>query len=157
MTMFPPWWAWAILSLLLGLSEIHKPGAYLIWISLGAAATAAIDFGVELSFAGQIGTFAVASAISCAGGYFIYNRFSQPVERAENLNRRDLEMIGQQGIAFGAFANGHGKVRVGDTVWLAEGPDMEDGTPVVIRAMHGTSASVEPLPKNGKNDAAAEG
>ena len=42
MTAFP-WWAWMILAGGLGLAEMGVPGAYLMWIALGATLTGALD------------------------------------------------------------------------------------------------------------------
>ena len=67
-----PWWAWMVLAGVLGLAEMGVPGAYLMWIALGAALTGALDAAVGLSMAGQLGTFAAASAFSCIVGYFVY-------------------------------------------------------------------------------------
>lgn len=143
MTLFA-WWAWAILAAAIGLAELHAPGSYLIWIALGAALTALIDALFGLSLAGQIGTFAVASAISCIAGYFVYRKLSHRRAAASPLNQRDLGMIGTHGVVCEPLLNGRGKVRLGDTVWLAEGPDLAEGTPIAVKSVRGTSVIVEP-------------
>jgi membrane protein implicated in regulation of membrane protease activity len=33
-------------------------------------------------------------------------------------------------------------VRIGDTVWLAEGHDLAEGTPVIVAGVHGTRLEV---------------
>ena len=42
-----------------------------------------------------------------------------------------------------AIQNGRGKVRVGDTVWQAEGPDVPAGASVKVTAAKGTVLVVE--------------
>jgi membrane protein implicated in regulation of membrane protease activity len=42
-----------------------------------------------------------------------------------------------------AIQNGRGKVRVGDTQWLAEGPDLPAGTRVKVTAAKGSLLVVE--------------
>jgi membrane protein implicated in regulation of membrane protease activity len=42
-----------------------------------------------------------------------------------------------------AIQNGRGKVRVGDTVWLAEGPDAPSGASVRVIAAKATVLVVE--------------
>ncbi len=53
-------------------------------------------------------------------------------------------MLGARGMVCEPFVNGHGKVRLGDSVWLAAGPDLADGTPVVVSAVRGTRLVVQP-------------
>jgi inner membrane protein len=140
-----PWWGWVVGAGVLGLAELHFPGSYLIWIALGAALTAAADAGLRLSVEGQIGTFAVASALSCAAGYFIYRHFTRRHPSEAPLNERSRSMLGTRGVVCEALASGHGKVRLGDGVWLAAGPELAEGTPVVVTAVQGTRLVVEPL------------
>jgi inner membrane protein len=133
-----PWWAWVILAGLLGLAELHAPGSYLIWVALGAALTTAVHglFGVSLE--GQLGTFAAASALSCVAGYFVYRRLGRRRRGEILLNDRGAAMVGARGTVCEPFANGFGKVRLGDSVWLAAGPDLAEGTPVIVNGVRGT-------------------
>jgi len=137
-----PWWAWACLAALIGWAELHAPGSYLIWIAIGAGLTAALEAGWRLSLSAQIGAFAVLSAISCGVGYFVYRRFNQPKE-AGPLNQRNLLMIGAQGVVCVDIVNGQGKVRLGDSVWLATGPNLPEGTQVIVKSAQGTRIIVE--------------
>ena len=138
-----PWWAWAIGAAAIGIAELHVPGSYLIWIALGAAVTAAVVALSELSLAGQIGVFLAASAASCAVGYFVYRALAGKRGEEDSLNQRNRALIGTAGIVAADFVNGRGKVRIGDTVWLAEGPELAEGTPVVVRAVRGMRVAVE--------------
>jgi membrane protein implicated in regulation of membrane protease activity len=142
-----PWWAWTIGAAALALAELHVPGSYLVWIALGAAVTAAADAAWELSLSAQVGVFAGASALSCVGGYFVYRRTIQDRRLDETipLNQRSLAMVGARGIVSAAFEAGRGKVRLGDSVWLAEGPDLAEGTPVIVTAVTGMRVHVEEL------------
>ena len=137
-----PWWAWACLAAFIGLAELHAPGSYLIWIAIGAALTAVVEAGWGLSLSAQIAAFAVLSAISCGAGYFIYRRFNHPKE-ATPLNQRNLFMIGAQGVVCLPIVNGQGKVRLGDSVWLADGPNLPEGAHVIVKSVHGTRITVE--------------
>ncbi len=51
-------------------------------------------------------------------------------------------MVGAHGTVCEAFVNGRGKVRIGDTVWLADGPDLAEGAPVVVAGVRGTRLDV---------------
>jgi membrane protein implicated in regulation of membrane protease activity len=46
--------------------------------------------------------------------------------------------------------HGTGKVRLGDTVWLAEGPDLPTGTAVIVKSVRRARVRVAPV------DAAAQ-
>jgi inner membrane protein len=143
MTQTIPWWVWGVAAAVIGLAELHVPGSYLIWIAIGAACTAAVAAVAELALPGELGTFIAASIVSCTAGYFVYRRFA-PRDDATPLNQRNRLMIGAKGVVCAAFTNGHGKVRLGDSVWLAEGPDLSEGTPVIVKSMRGTALIVDP-------------
>ena len=139
-----PWWSWAVLAAATGLAEIHFPGGYLVWIALGAAVTAAIELVWGLSFEWQVMAFALASALSCGVGYFVYRRFHRGPDGRAILNQRDRAMIGAQGVVSTPLVDGRGKVKLGDVVWQAQGPDLPEGTPVVVTATRSSWVVVEP-------------
>ena len=62
-----------------------------------------------------------------------------------DLNRRGLELIGRSASVAEAIVDGRGKIAIGDTLWLAEGPDLATGVAVRIVGVHGTLLRVEPL------------
>jgi membrane protein implicated in regulation of membrane protease activity len=136
-------WVWAVGALLAALVELHAPGYYVIWIAAGAGLTAIIGFLFDPALETQLAVFSAASLCCCVIGYFVYRRITRP-HAASLVNERNAQMIGARGIVAEDFANGQGKVRLGDTVWLAEGPDLPKGAPVVVKAMRGTKAVVAP-------------
>jgi inner membrane protein len=137
------WWAWAILAGILALAELHVPGSYLVWIALGAALTSALTAALGGSLEGQLGIFAATSALSCVVGYFAYRRLHRRRRGETLLNDRGLAMVGARGTVCEAFFNGRGKVRLGDGVWLADGPDLAEAAPVVVSAVRGTRLVVQ--------------
>ncbi len=147
-----PWWVWMVAAGILGLGELHAPGTYLMWIALGAALTGALDAAFGLSMAGQIGTFAAGSALSCVAGYFVYRKILRPRRGEVRLNERSLSMVGARGTVCQALVNGRGKVRLGDGVWLAAGQDLAEGTLVVVSAVHGTRLFVEAVHPRAASD-----
>ena len=60
-----------------------------------------------------------------------------------HLNTRTSRLIGQVVTVESAIENGKGRVRVGDGVWNASGPDVPAGTSVRIVAAEGTLLTVE--------------
>src|SRR5207249_1824990 len=97
------------------------------------------------SLSAQIGVFIVASAVSCLAGYFVYRRINDRSHPQQTLNERGMAMVGARGVVCPGFINGVGKVQLGDSVWLAEGPDLAEGDPVVVKSVRGTRLLVEPV------------
>jgi membrane protein implicated in regulation of membrane protease activity len=62
------------------------------------------------------------------------------------FNARATRLIGRIVTVESAIENGAGRVRVGDGVWNARGPDMPAGASVVIVAADGTCLTVEAAP-----------
>jgi membrane protein implicated in regulation of membrane protease activity len=124
---------------------MFAPGAYLVWVALGAALTGAADAAFGLSLEGQLGVFAAATALSCAAGYFVYRDLHRRQRHEEPLNERHRSMLGERGTVCEGFVNGRGKVRLGDSVWLAAGPDLAEGAPVVVNGFRGTRLVVDAL------------
>jgi membrane protein implicated in regulation of membrane protease activity len=55
-----------------------------------------------------------------------------------DLNERALQYLGRSLVVEEAIENGRGKVRVGDSVWQAEGPDAPAGSRVKVTGARGT-------------------
>lgn len=55
-----------------------------------------------------------------------------------HLNQRGAQLIGRNAIVVEAIENGRGKVRIGDSVWPAEGPDVPKGATARILAAKAT-------------------
>jgi hypothetical protein len=137
-----PWWAWVVLAGILALAEMALPGSYLMWIALGAAVTAFAAAVTGMAMEGQLAVLAIATAASCLGGYFAYRAIGSDRGGRGLLNAPQRSMIGARGTVCEEFVDGRGKVRVGDTVWLADGPDLAIGTPVIVAGVRGIRLDV---------------
>ena len=62
-----------------------------------------------------------------------------------DLNRRPEQLVGRVLVVEEAIDGGRGKVRAGDTLWPAVGPDMPAGVDARITAVRGTVLLVEPV------------
>ena len=135
------WW-WVAGGALLGILEILLPGIFLIWVALAAWITALIVFLAPMAIALQLAIFVVLAFVIVWAGRQYYAR--NPVESADpNLNVRASRLIGQTVTVESAIENGRGRVRVGDGVWNAAGPDAPSGAKVRITAADGTLLTVE--------------
>jgi len=137
-------YGWWLLALVLIGAELMIPGFFMLWIGVAAAAMGLIlMFLPELSFLIQAVLFVTLALISC----YIYWRFVRAAvnERSDqpNLNRRAEQYIGRRYVLETAIVNGRGKVKVGDSPWLAEGPDLPAGTEVEVVGVDGSALKVQ--------------
>ena len=136
------WW-WVGAGALLGILEILLPGIFLIWIAIAAWVTAVIVALAPMALAWQLVIFVLLAFATVFAGRQYYAR--NPVPSADpHLNARAARLIGQVVTVESAIENGKGRVRVGDGVWNARGPDAPAGSSVRIVAAEGTCLSVEP-------------
>lgn len=137
-------WFWAVGAVIIAFLELVVPGYYLIWIACAAALTAIASFVVTLTLSSQLTIFIAASLVCCVAGFFVYRRMVAQATDTRPLNQRELDLIGAAGVAAEAFANGQGKARIGDTVWLAEAADdIPRGAPIVVKEVRGTTLVVD--------------
>ncbi len=144
-------WNWLLLAALLFVLETLVPGVYFVWFG-----TAAMTIGGLLLAGGALAPDATAAigwqlqviafALLSVATIFVFRMFagdaSDPSD-APNLNARASQYIGRIVTVAEAISNGRGKVRVGDTLWVAEGPDAEAGARVRITGVDGTVLRVE--------------
>lgn len=64
------------------------------------------------------------------------------------LNRRALQLEGRTCDVVEAIRDGRGKVRIGDSVWVAEGLDAPEGAMVRVTGSRGTALIVENVAKD---------
>lgn len=136
------WW-WLIVAAALGILEIFVPGIFLVWMAIAAAITGLVTAFVPIALPYQLGLFAVLAFIAVFAGRRYYER--NPVESADpNLNERAARLIGRAVTVETAIQNGQGRVKVGDTLWLARGADAPAGAQVVVTGADGSCLNVEP-------------
>jgi membrane protein implicated in regulation of membrane protease activity len=140
----PHWW-WLVAAVALGILELLAPGFFLVWMGAAAAVTGVVVALVPVPLAWQLGLFALLAFAAVFAGRLYYAR--NPVPSADpNLNARATRLIGRIVTVESAIENGQGRVRVGDGVWNARGPDTPAGASVVIVAADGTCLTVEAAP-----------
>lgn len=128
-------WVWIIGGVIVAGLEILLPGAYLLWIGLGAIVVGLVlSVAPELPFAWQAMVFA-ASMLLCLGvGVWLQNR-RRTTEPASTLNRETASMIGQRYMAIAPFIHGRGRIKVQDTSFAAVSEDaIAEGDLVVVTA-----------------------
>jgi membrane protein implicated in regulation of membrane protease activity len=118
---------WLILGTFLLILEIFGAGGYLLWIGLAALGVGTTVFLLpDLSWLVQLPLFAVL----CIATVVLWWNRQRRVQAATPslLNDRGQKLIGQVFLVQEALVGGRGKLKVGDGVWLAQGPDMPAGS-----------------------------
>ena len=125
--------------MLLGL-EIFVPGAFLMWIGLGALGTGLVVLVIGFGFALQVLAFGGLSALAITIGL----RLRKPVRR---LNTQTAGLVGRPATAI-AFDGRAGRVRLGDSDWAARVPHdvapPEAGAHLLVADVDGTTLIVRP-------------
>jgi len=139
----PHWW-WLLGAALLGIFEIFLPGVFLIWMAAAAAVTGIAVAFLPLSLPIQLVLFAMLAMAAVFAGRRHYDR--NPVPSSDPmLNDRTARLIGQKVTVVKAIENGEGRVKVGDSVWAATGPDADEGSRVVVTGADGICLKVTPV------------
>lgn len=137
-------WAWLALGLILAVAEMAIPGVFLIWLAGAALVTGALAWVLPLSLALQIVLFAVLAIVAVFSGWRYLK--ANPVESADPLmNDRGGRLVGEVVVVTNVIESGSGRVKYGDSVWLAKGPDAEPGTRMRVSGHDGTVLLVEHL------------
>ena len=138
-----PHWLWLIAAIVLATAEIIAPGFFLIWLAAAAAVTGAVAFLLDLSVPMQTLVFAIAALVAVYAGrrYMAAYPASSPDPL---LNDRTARLVGQIVTVVDPIGEGRGRVKVGDGVWNATGPDAPSGARVRVTGAKGSTLVVEP-------------
>jgi len=139
-------WSWIVLGAVLLALEVFAPGVYLVWIGVAALLTGALSFQMGdaawWGWPAQVIVFLVLSLASVIVGRYAFGsdkgESDQPL-----LNQRERQLVGEISTLEEDLHDGHGRIRLGDTLWLATGPDMVAGTRVRVVGSEGTTLRVE--------------
>ena len=135
-------WGWLVFAALLGVAEVMIPGVFLIWVALAAAVTGLIALVLPVSVPVQLLIFAVLCLVSVWGGRRWY--VANPVDSQDPmLNDRTARLVGEVVLVVEPIEAGHGRVRVGDSVWSCRGPDAPAGSRVRVIGADASVLQVE--------------
>ena len=137
-------WAWLTGGLVLAGLEMLLPGVYLIWLAAAAIVVGVLTAALDLSQPMQVIDFVFLSLIFA----FSARRFlrDKPIESADPLmNQRGARLVGETALVVQAIEHGGGRVKLGDSEWIAHGPDVAVGERVRVKGSEGAILLVEPL------------
>lgn len=136
-------WTWFALGFILAAAEMLIPGVFLIWLAGAAVITGVLTFFLPIGTVLQIVIFAALALVAVYTGKR-YLR-DHPITEADPLmNKRGGRLVGETAVVVSAIEGGSGRVRHGDSEWIARGPDSAVGARVRISGSEGAVLMVEP-------------
>ena len=142
-----PFWGWWVLAIALVALEVVLPTTHLLWPAVAAFVTGVLVLILGDPFpAWQVAAFAVLTVAAALMGPRYLRRTYEETDHPE-LNRRGTRVTGETATVVETFSGGKGKVRLGDTQWLADmqdGSNPQAGTRVRVVEAKGTRLVVTP-------------
>lgn len=136
--------AWGALALVLFAAEALAPGAFMLWIGIGAAAVfVLVAVFADIPLLWQVVAFVVLSVVSIQ----CYRRWGRSHDRQSDqplLNRRAEQLIGRVVVLDQGIVAGKGRAKIDDAFWVVAGPDLRAGSPVRVVAVEGMTLKVQP-------------
>lgn len=136
-------WAWIALGAALLALEIVAPGTFLLWLGLAAALTGVIFLLVPAPWQVQLGVYAALSLASVLIWFRFARAAKDQASDRPDLNRRHESLIGRVFTLEEPISAGRGRLRIGDTIWAATGPDAPSGSTVRVIGIDGATLLVE--------------
>jgi membrane protein implicated in regulation of membrane protease activity len=135
-------WNWLIFALILYALEAVVPGVNLIWFGTAALVVGLLIFGTGITWPWQLVVFA---ALSICTAFLVrkYARAKTHTSDLPDLNVRGAQYIGREFVVAEPIHGGRGRIRVGDTLWQAEGEDAPVGARVKVTSVQNTILKVE--------------
>ncbi len=143
-----PFWYWWVLAIGLLTIELMTGSTYFLWPAIAAALVGVFDiWPFDGAWQLQLLLFA---GFTIALSIYAPSRVKPWLQKTQTdhltLNERGAQKVGRKASVDGDFENGVGKVRLGDTLWLAEsesGEDFAAGAQVEITRSEGTKLFVK--------------
>lgn len=140
-------WHWFALATVFIIIEIFVPGIAFLWLGIaGIVAGLCLLLFPAMPVEVQVVIFAVVAVITTVTARMVIGRTTKPSDRP-GLNQRGRSHVGSLYLLVGDTENGHGKVRIGDTVWSVKlapgGTELRAGTAVKVVDVTGATLVVE--------------
>jgi membrane protein implicated in regulation of membrane protease activity len=120
------------------------PGVYLIWLAAAAIITGILTLALDLSVPFQLIDFVFLSLIIAFSAKRMLGE--RPIESSDPLmNRRGARLVGDTALVVQAIEHGSGRVKLGDSEWIAHGAHVPVGERVRVSGTDGAILLVEPL------------
>jgi inner membrane protein len=135
-------WAWFVAGLVLLALELVVPGGYFLWLGAAGLVTGLAAFVPGIGWPAQVTIFGVL-AIAIVVIWTLISRRRVPTSDNPFLNRRAERFVGHEAVIDEPIKDGHGRLRLDDTVWRIAGPDLAAGQKVRVVGAEGAVLRVE--------------
>ena len=135
-------WNWFFLVVALFLLDTIVPGVHFLWFRFAAVGVGVLALAIDITWQWQVVAFGVFSVVAVLWVRKYVHAGAVKCD-VPDLNVRGQQYIGRLLVVEEAIECGRGKVRVGDTLWFAEGPDAPAGTSVTVTGARGTALVVK--------------
>jgi len=136
-------WHWLAIAALFAVIEIAVPAMVCLWLAAAALGVTVIAWAAPgLAWEHQALIFAVLAVAGVVIGRMAFVR-RRSLPREVRLNRRGETYVGRTFTLDRAIIDGRGRLKVDDTVWLVEGPDLPIGAHVRVTGVDNTLLRVE--------------
>ncbi|MFC3074419.1 NfeD family protein [Shinella pollutisoli] len=139
-------WAWWVLGIVLLILEVLMPGVFLVWIGIAAILTGALSLVLweQAAWTWQV-QWIVFAALSLAAALVGRRIVRSRGDKSDQpyLNQRGRSLVGRTAVLEQPIREGRGRIRLDDTVWTVEGPDLPVGARVRVTASNGRDLTVE--------------
>ena len=135
-------WNWLIFAVFLIVLETVIPGIHFIWFGMAAIIVGVVALALGIDWQAQLLIFGILTVVTA----LMVRRYAGSIGQHSDepgLNERGSYYVGRVVPVEEAIVNGRGRVRVGDSLWIAEGPDMPAGSRAKISSINGTVLVVE--------------
>ncbi|MCF7749200.1 NfeD family protein [Bacillus subtilis subsp. subtilis] len=134
---------WGALALVLFAAEALAPGAFMLWIGIGAAAVfVLVAVFADIPLLWQVVAFVLLSVVSIQ----CYRRWGRSHARQSDaplLNRRAEQLVGRAVVLDQDIVAGKGRAKIDDAFWVVSGPDLPAGSLVRVVAVDGMTLKVQ--------------
>ena len=140
-------WLWVAAGLALGTLELLVPGVYLIWLAVAALVTGVLTLVLDLGLAVSVVNFVFLSLIAVySAKRFLRDR---PIVSVDpTLNNMGGRLMGETVVVTQAISGGEGRAKLGDSEWIARGPDAAVGSRMRVTDTKGPILTVAPMPED---------
>ncbi len=138
------YWHWLIFGVALLILEMFAPGAVFMWLGISALGVGGLLLALpDTSWELQFLVFATLSVVSVLAWKLFAKRSGQTGKDDEDtMNQRGRSLIGKEFVIEQPLAGGSGRMRVGDSYWRMEGPDLPAGSRVRVIDADGATLKV---------------
>lgn len=138
-----PHWLWLAAGLLLATAELIAPGVFLIWLAGAALATGVAAALLPLPGWAQVLLFVELAIVAVLIARARLRRRGALVDPDPLLNVPGARLVGRTAVVTQAIVAREGRVRLGDSEWIARGDDAPVGTTLRVTGNEGSALLVE--------------